>query len=391
MIISGEEERRLAALQQLQMLDTGVEERFERITRMACHVFHVPIVLISLVDADRQWFKSCLGLSLHQTPREYSICAWAIQQDATFIVPDARLDARFANNPLVTGEPHIRFYAGQPLHGLGGEKLGTLCVIDREPREFSASDQRCLQDLAAWAERELNDLAAQRLLREGLISNLGHELRTPLTAVLGSLGLIQEGGEGQTAAEIEPYLDLALKNGRRLGVMLAELLEAERLSRSAITFSPQPLALLPFLDSMRPAFQAEALRHHCQLQLEDCRPDCKVLAVQEHLATALGCLVSNACKFTVPGSWVRISARQRGNQLDLAVQDQGPGVAEDVRPRLFQAFSQSAAAQFGKRGGMGLGLYLCRMLVEGMGGRLSYHDAVEGGSCFTISIALVHE
>lgn len=389
MILSAEERRRLAALQQLQMLDTGVEERFERITRMAAHVFHAPIVLISLVDADRQWFKSCHGLSLHQTPREHSICSWAIQQDATFIVPDARLDSRFADNPLVIGEPHIRFYAGHPLHSLRGEKLGTLCVIDREPRDFTGSDQRCLQDLAAWAERELNDLAAQRALREGLISNLGHELRTPLTAVLGSLGLIHEGGEGQTAAEIEPYLELALNNGRRLGLLLGELLEAERLSRSEIEFSPEPLALLPFLEGLRPGFQAEAQRRQCQLRL--LVEDCRVLADRDHLATALGCLVSNACKFTAKGSCVQISATQRAGELELAVQDQGPGVADDVRPRLFQAFSQSAAAQFGKQGGMGLGLYLCRMLVEGMGGRLNYQDAVEGGSRFYISIPLMRD
>ena len=152
------EVERLAALRALQLLDTPSEERFDRITRLAARLFDVPITLVSLVDANRQWFKSCQGLPVSETPRGVSFCAHAILGDDALVVPDARLDPRFADNPLVVGEPGVRFYAGQPLHDLTGHRLGTLCLVDRRPRHLDAPDLAALRDLAVWAEREINSL-----------------------------------------------------------------------------------------------------------------------------------------------------------------------------------------------------------------------------------------
>src|SRR5262245_44439822 len=128
------EEARLAALRRLAILDTPREERFDRITRLAMDVFDVPIALIGLVDANRQWYKSCLGLDGSEAPRNLTFCAHAILQDDPLIIEDALLDPRFAGNPFVAGPPHVRFYAGQPITSEGGHKLGTLCLIDRVPR-----------------------------------------------------------------------------------------------------------------------------------------------------------------------------------------------------------------------------------------------------------------
>lgn len=150
-----DEAQRLATLRGLNLLDTPAEERFDRLTRLAKRLFGVPIVLISLVDAHRQWFKSCVGLDMSETPREISFCGHAILADEIFLIPDATQDPRFADNPLVTGEPHIRFYAGCPLSvGVGG-RLGTLCLIDTEPRQMGADDLALLRDLARMAEQEL--------------------------------------------------------------------------------------------------------------------------------------------------------------------------------------------------------------------------------------------
>ncbi|MEQ6341193.1 MAG: PAS domain S-box protein [Gammaproteobacteria bacterium] len=151
-----DETERLAALHALNVLDTVPEDRFDRITRLAARLFDVPIALVSLVDANRQWFKSCHGLSATETPRSVSFCGHAILSDDTFIIPDALLDARFADNPLVTGAPHVRFYAGQPLTGMDGRKLGTLCIIDHKPRHLSEQDREALRSLAALAQQELN-------------------------------------------------------------------------------------------------------------------------------------------------------------------------------------------------------------------------------------------
>lgn len=150
-----DEERRLAALQGLGILDTEPEERFDRLTRLAAALFDVPIALVSLVDQDRQWLKSCQGLSVRETPREVSFCAHAILRREVMVVPDTLLDPRFADNPLVLGEPRIRFYAGYPLSLPGGECVGTLCVVDSRPRRLDQAAVQLLRDLGSLVEREL--------------------------------------------------------------------------------------------------------------------------------------------------------------------------------------------------------------------------------------------
>ena len=161
------EYERLEALYSLQLLDTAREERFDAIARMAARVFHVPMAFVSLIDRERQWIKAEVGLGVCETAREVSFCSHAILQDDPLIVPDTRGDWRFRNNPLVTGEPFIRFYAGMPLRASGGQKIGTLCIADHQPREFSPDCLELLRDLGAAAERELSMaklLAAQREL-----------------------------------------------------------------------------------------------------------------------------------------------------------------------------------------------------------------------------------
>lgn len=149
------EETRLDTLRSMQILDSRNEERFDRITRVACRMFQVPIALVSLVDEDRQWFKSNVGMDAHETPRDVSFCGHAILGDDTFYVPDAASDERFRDNPLVTGPSKIRFYVGQPLVAPNGEKLGTLCLLDREPRLFDDEDITALKSLAKMVEGEL--------------------------------------------------------------------------------------------------------------------------------------------------------------------------------------------------------------------------------------------
>ena len=144
------EARRLEALARQNILDTKSEDLFDRFTAVASQVFSVPIAIVSLVADDRQWFKSCVGLDVEGTPRNVAFCDYAIRESCVTVVPDASADPRFANNPLVTGEPHIRFYAGAPLITPDGYKIGTLCIIDRTPRQsFGPSEAALLETLAA--------------------------------------------------------------------------------------------------------------------------------------------------------------------------------------------------------------------------------------------------
>ena len=161
-----EELERQAALERTGLLDTEPEERFDRFTRMACKAFRVPIALVSLVDENRQWFKSCQGMSASETSRGISFCGHAILNSNLLVIEDASLDPRFSNNPLVTGDPHIRFYAGAPLHNSEGFRLGTLCLIDRVPRTFGEEDESLLREIADCVEREINLQAAAEFYRD---------------------------------------------------------------------------------------------------------------------------------------------------------------------------------------------------------------------------------
>jgi len=154
-----DETQRLQALYSLNILDTPRDERFDRLTRMAKRIFDVPVALVTLLDSERQWVKSCAGIMMGNLPRDMSFCGHAILGDDVFVIPDMLKDKRFINNPMVIDpRTKVRFYAGCPIKSLGGSKLGTLCILDQKPREFSKEDHENLEDLAAMVERELSAL-----------------------------------------------------------------------------------------------------------------------------------------------------------------------------------------------------------------------------------------
>lgn len=165
------EAERLHALRTLQILDTSHEERFDRVTRMAKRMFGVEISLVSLIDEDRQWFKSKQGLDASETLREISFCGHAINQDGLFIIPNAIEDVRFSDNPLVTDAPNIRFYAGYPLKLRQGINLGTLCLIDSKPKHLNEEDKQLLNDLGSMIEQEIRSIQLATLDELTLISN----------------------------------------------------------------------------------------------------------------------------------------------------------------------------------------------------------------------------
>jgi len=147
---------RVDALRRLGVLDTEPEERFDRFVHMAQALLDVPIALVSLVDTDRQWFKSKVGLDECETSREISFCGHAVAANDLLVVRDTRLDVRFRENPLVVGAPFIRFYAGAVLRARAGEPVGTVCAIDYVPRSFEAADEVCLLEVAHFVQDELH-------------------------------------------------------------------------------------------------------------------------------------------------------------------------------------------------------------------------------------------
>lgn len=189
--IPPDESERQHALESLNILDTAMEERFERVTRLASRLIGVPIAAISLIDNDRQWFKSIQGLTSTETSRDVAFCAHTILGNDALIVEDATKDERFTENPLVTGAPGIRFYAGYPVRSPDGHKIGSLCVIDRQPRELTASQLEDLKDLAAMVEVEIKSrtlAVAQVRMNEELVQAKRAVLVDPLTRLWNRAG-----------------------------------------------------------------------------------------------------------------------------------------------------------------------------------------------------------
>ncbi len=369
-----EESERLAALRSYDILDTPAEAAFDDVTRMLAAVCEAPVALISLVDEGRQWFKSEVGLGIKETPLDVSVCGHAILQPGLFIVPDTRADARFACNPLVTGEPYLRFYAGAPLVGADGLPLGTLCVLDYRPRDLTQEQKDTLSMLARTVMTQLDlrrSLAAQsRLLaeKEMLLEELNHRVKNSLQITASLLGL-----QAREIKDPEARRQFAEASGRIGAVALVH----ERLNRSEASGRVEVGQYLRDLcaDLERCFVTPDRLgsigvaAEHVELAIEQAVP----------LALIVNELVTNAFKYAYPDpraeAVVAVSLRVvEGGAVTLEVEDRGIGLAESFDPE------QST----------GLGMRLVLALAGQLGGELSY-ERLTPGARFTLRLPLAAE
>lgn len=211
------EAERQAALDALHIVDTAMEERFERVTRMAARLLDAPVSALTLIDGQRQWFKSVQGFSATETSRDVSFCGHTILGTETFVVEDATKDERFHDNPMVTGDPRVRFYAGQPIHSPDGHTIGALCVVDRKPRKLTPSQIEDLKDLAAMVEIELKSshlALAQLRMNEELEQAKRAVLVDPLTRLWN-----RAGGEEFLARQHQ----MAIQRGERFCIAIIDI------------------------------------------------------------------------------------------------------------------------------------------------------------------------
>jgi len=394
--------QRLVALMSCDVLDTAPEQSFDDTTRLASRLCDAPIALVSLVDCDRQWFKSRVGLDAEQTPREHAFCAYTILGDSPLVIEDATRDPRTAENPLVTGAPGLRAYAGVPLILSDGQAVGTLCVLDLEPRSFSG---RQLDDLESLGRRVVAELElrranqrlhhhaeaakAQNQAKTAFLHSLSHEIRTPLTSILGYVDLLTVGvGAGQST-ERDEMVQVVQRNAKHLLTLVNDLLDLARIEADRLTIERDVVDLSAIVQdvftTVRPLAQGKGLSLS---EVSDGVP-ARLMLDPVRVKQVLLNLVHNAVKFTEQGRVeVRTSYDPDQGELAVEVRDTGVGMSREqlARVRLFQPFTPSRPDTRLSLGGSGLGLSICHRLLELMNATISVESQQGRGTSFFIAL-----
>ncbi|GAA2577906.1 GAF domain-containing sensor histidine kinase [Winogradskya consettensis] len=394
-LLPEDEIARLAVLHDAEVLDTLPEEDFDDIALLAAEICGTPMGLVSLVDEDRQWFKAKVGLDLDETQRDISFCAHALGGHEVLEVPDARIDSRFSENPLVTGERNFRFYAGAPVVLDGTHSVGTVCVIDHEPRELTAEQRRALRSLARHAsvQLELRRYAkhagniADRLrqldrMKDSFLANVSHELRTPLSSIRGYLEMLLE--DDFDAETSQRFLAVMQRNSDRLLRLIDDLLTVARLSDDGLALDLNEVDLAELVHQVTSS--CRPLAEHREVKLRDrtasplpARGDAR------RLQQALNHLIVNAIKFTAPGGEISVTS-SIGGEPELIITDTGVGIPPGELPHVFDRFFRSAAADTMAAPGPGLGLAIVRSIIDAHHG--SIHLDSEPGLGTTVRLTL---
>ncbi|MDP5029970.1 GAF domain-containing hybrid sensor histidine kinase/response regulator [Paraglaciecola sp.] len=388
------ETARLQALYDYDILDTEAEKVFDDLTLLASEICNTPIALISLVDPNRQWFKSTIGIDATETPRDIAFCAHAIHQEQIFQVEDTLLDERFFDNPLVTEGPKIRFYAGTPLVTPQGHAVGTLCAIDSKPHRLNSTQINALEILGRNVISQMELRKKIRVLKEidknktNFLSSMSHELRTPMNAIIGFSRLLLDdaANRGATDQSVE-YLKHIDYSGKRLLGVINSILDINKIEAGMMTLSPTFIDVRQTIEQIAGMLSNSALEKgiHFQYQLADSLPT-SLLLDEDKFSQVVINLVSNGIKFTPSNKQVTMRIHADNNRLIVEVEDEGEGISEADLSKLFTQFQQLGKSQ-GQQGS-GLGLAISKGLVNLMGGSITVKSKPKLGSTFTVSLPL---
>ncbi|AYV55251.1 GAF domain-containing hybrid sensor histidine kinase/response regulator [Leptospira kmetyi] len=397
--VPANEKERLVALKSYQILDTAPEEKFDSLTQIAAYICDSSIALISLIDVNRQWFKSKVGLDDAETPRSDSFCQYAIMQDEIFEIEDAHEDPRFKNNPNVLGPPFIRFYAGTPLKTPDGYNIGTLCVIDQAPKRLDQKQRVILKVLSNQIISNFELIKKNRELivirkkeeelqnsKSQFFANMSHEIRTPVHGILGVAGLLSE---TDLQNEQREYVDTIRRSGSLLLSLLNDILDFSKLESAHMTIEIISFNLIDLLKDVFFLFEADAKRKKIEFKLKGEIPESLIVSTDPHrFKQILVNLISNAFKFTEKGSVhieLEFETDSEHHDISIRVRDTGIGIPELKLNELFQAYTQADTSVSRKYGGTGLGLAISKSLAEMMNLKLTAQSVINKGSVFEIS------
>lgn len=390
------ESLRLKALKEYSILDTLPEKEYDDITKLASQICGTSISTISLIDEKRQWFKSKVGLEADETSKEVSFCGHAIMEpDKIFTVKDSRLDARFQDNPLVIGEPHVIFYTGVPLVSQDGFALGTLCVIDDQPKELNQDQLLALKALSNQVvslfelrkskmqlERLTNDLEIRNKELEKFARVAAHDIKSPLNNISGLTEILLHQYSGILDDEGKMMMQMLDTSSQTLRDLVDGILEHSKSdfilteNRSVFNLNKLVNQCIDLLDNRK--------EYHFVKIFEECLIAVNKVALQQILLN----LMSNAIKYNDKTKVeITIEFSEGLHFYNFKVIDNGLGIDEKYQDKIFDIFEIiTNEDRFGKKG-TGIGLSTVKKLVEGLGGKIHVSSVIGENTTFEFTIA----
>jgi signal transduction histidine kinase len=389
------EHERLKELRSLKILDSEQEKDFDELVELASIICGVPISLVTLIDADRQWFKSKKGIDESSTHRDVSFCGHAINNDDIFIIENAVADERFYDNPLVTEDPNIRFYAGMPIKSENGYNLGTLCVIDSKPKKLSETQVKALKILGGQASKliELRDkklklestnekLQSLNQLNTQITSIISHDLKGPINSMRAYLNSKYiDANNSEDLAELFP---LVKNNLNSLHELVENLLEW---SRSTNDVNLTEVNIKEIVLEICNLFEGNALDKNIELKC-GIGDNLKVVADLAMLRFVLRNLINNAIKFTENGKVEVDIEETEDNQAIIKVIDTGVGIPNDLLERIKLKDKKISTKGTRNEKGTGLGLQLVREFLSIHKTELKIKSEKGKGSTFSFVLPL---
>lgn len=395
------DQERIQALMSYDIMDTPNEADYDEIVRLASWICGTPISLITLLDDKRQWFKAKIGLEIDETPLEYAFCAHAINQDDIMVVENATLDDRFKNNPFVTGEANVRFYAGMPLTTPTGVKLGTLCVIDTKPNSLSDGQIEALRVLSRQVIKNLEMRLKMRELKEALhrydeqskkmaemdrfktrlLSIIGHDVRNPMATLLSLI-------EVASVGDISPDELNELRQYMKMQISASIELLNNLVDWGVQNHEGQPQVVHvdahELLSTVLTGATVMAKQKGIELRLETTSQIMVNMDVNM-IRFVIRNLVQNAIKFTDEGS-ISIGCIERPSSFDFYVRDTGAGMTPEQVLNLFDWTNRKSTRGTRGESGSGLGLIMCKEFVDAHGGDILVDSKPGVGTMFTVRI-----
>ena len=392
-----DEDKRLESLKSYAILDTDFEKDYDEITKLASFICKTPIALISLVDTDRQWFKSKIGLKVRETPRNNAFCAHAIlNKDDVLVVRDTFNDERFSDNPLVTGDPNIRFYAGAPLTTGEGYSLGTICAIDKIPREITDDQINSLRILSKHviklfelgkALTRIQDYS-QELVRlnsqkDKFFSIISHDIKSPFNSILSFSEILNTELDDLSKEEIKDLAERINSVSKNTYNFIENLLQWSLFERGKLEVNDENIELNELIKKVNSLLSGVAVQKKIALNFNEYK-DLFVYGDRNMVFSLFQNLISNSIKFTLEGGQITTSLKSLNKFVEIKIADSGIGIEKEKLKNIFDVDIASSTTGTNGEEGTGLGLALCKQFAHKNRGQISVESEPGKGTIFTV-------